>query len=374
MPFARRTEPAWVPAVALVLLVTGCGSDPLPSGKPQCPPAPEPCGSTGTDHLSVTVAADRPTFVKLGVPAVVSVEDPGTSTDWDLLFQGYDVFTNGGISGPGLGSAFGPLPASTFAFPDEPIGVPFLIEDRAEGAFLRWYAYDGGSHQLYSRYHVYGVRAGGVLYKVQVASYYTEVAGAPVGARYRLRVASVDGQGSGPTRELADLDGTVDGGSPDPEAPSGCVNLETEAFEYLSPDGASASSDWHLCFRRDAISVNGELGGPGSVTAVDLQKGANEPVADVKVLTNADALERFDGVDETPLTASSLEYRGDYATSAFTSKWAHLAADPPAPVTSAGWLVIGADGNSRYLVGFDAFDGATGEAPGTIDLFVHPSP
>jgi hypothetical protein len=221
---------------------------------------------------------------------------------------------------------------------------------------------------------VYGVRSRDVLYKLQVLSYYTEVAGAPVGARYRLRAASVDAGGSGATRELLDLDGTVDGGSTDPAAPSGCVTLDSEAFTLLSPDEAAASSDWDLCFRRDAISVNGELGGPGAVTAVDLQQGENEPLADVKAMTEADATDRFDAVDEAALTAPSLEYRGDYATSAFSSKWADLAADPPAPVTSAGWLVVAADGRSRYLVGFDAFEGATPDAPGTIDLFVHPSP
>lgn len=379
MPFARRSEPtrragSFTLGGAVALVLAGCGSDPLPSSQPRCPAEPEPCASSGQDHLLVPVTADQRTFVKLGVPAVVSVGDPGSSTDWDLSFQGYDVFTNGGISGPGLGSAFGPLPASAFAFPDEPIGVPFLIEDRAEGAFLRWYAYDGGTHQLYSRYHVYGIQAGGALYKLQVASYYTEVAGAPVGARYRLRVATVGDAGPGPLRELADIDGSVDGGSTDPEAPSGCVNLETEAFEYLSPSDASASTSWHLCFRRDAISVNGELGGPGDVSAVDLQKGANEPLADVKALTEADALARFDATDEAALTDPALEYRGDYATSAFTSKWATLTSDPPGPVTSAAWLVVAADGSSRYLVGFDAFDGATSAAPGTIDLFVHPSP
>jgi hypothetical protein len=355
-------------------VLVGCGSDPLPADPGGgCPAGMERCGPA-TDHLSVTVAAGRPTFVKLGVPAVVSVADPAASTEWDLSFQGFDVFTNGGISGPGLGAAFGPLPASVFAFPDDPIGVPFLIEDRAEGAFLRWYAYDGGTHTIYSRYHVYGVRSRDVLYKLQVLSYYTEVAGAPVGARYRLRAASVDAGGSGATRELLDLDGTVDGGSTDPAAPSGCVTLDSEAFTLLSPDEAAASSDWDLCFRRDAISVNGELGGPGAVTAVDLQQGENEPLADVKAMTEADATDRFDAVDEAALTAPSLEYRGDYATSAFSSKWADLAADPPAPVTSAGWLVVAADGRSRYLVGFDAFEGATPDAPGTIDLFVHPSP
>jgi hypothetical protein len=376
MSSARRPEPsrrAWGIAPGALCVLAGCGSDPLPADPGGGCAGMDPCGPE-SEHLSVTVAADRPTFVKLGVPAVVSVGDPGSSTEWDLSFQGYDVFTNGGISGSGLGSAFGPLPASVFAFPDDPVSVPFLIEDRAEGAFLRWYAYDGGTHTIYSRYHVYGIRSRDALYKLQVLSYYTEVLGAPVGARYRLRVASVDAEGSGATQELLDIDGTVDGGSTDPAGPSGCVTLDSEAFTLLSPEEAAASSDWDLCFRRDAISVNGELGGPGGVTAVDLQKGANEPLSEVKGMTEADATERFDAIDEPTLTAPTLEYRGDYATSAFSSKWADLAADPPAPVTSAAWLVVSADGRSRYLVGFDGFEGATPDAPGTIDLFVHPSP
>jgi hypothetical protein len=368
----RRVEnTAWVVASSLVL--AGCGSDPIGSGEPKCGEEPTRCAPT-SDHVPVTVSAARPTFVKLGVPGVVTVGDPTSSTDWDLMFQGYDVFTNGGISGPGLGSAFGPLPASSFAFPDDPISVPFLIEDRAEGAFLRWYAYDGATHTIYSRYHVYGIRSRGALYKVQVLSYYSEIAGAPVGARYHLLVAAVDAEGSAPARELLALDGTVGGGSTDPSAPSGCVTLDSEAFALLSPEEASASSAWDLCFRRDSISVNGELGGPGGVTAVDLQKDANEPLGDVKALTVAAATARFDAVDATALEAPLLEYRGDHATSAFSSKWADLAADPPVPVTSAAWLVVAADGRARYLVGFDGFEGATTEAPGTIDLFVHPSP
>lgn len=361
--------------VAVLALVLGaCGSDPLTSKEQSCGEPPSRCGPSGASDLLVPVSADRPTFVSLGVPAVVTVSDAASSSDWDLMFQGYDVFTNGGISGPGLGSAFGPLPASVFAFPDEAVDVPFLIEDRAEGAFLRWYAYDGGTHTIYSRLHVYGVRSRGVLYKLQVLSYYTEVAGAPVGARYRLRVAAVDAQGSGPTRELGDIDGTVDAGSGDPDAPSGCVTLSTETFALLTPGELRASTDWDLCFRRDAVSVNGELGGPGDVTAVDLQQGENEPLADVKAVTSAAATERFDAVDEAALTAPSLEYRGDHLSSAFSSKWADLDVDPPVPVTSSGWLVVAADGQSRYLVGFDAFDGATADAPGSVELFVHPSP
>jgi hypothetical protein len=107
---------------------------------------------------------------------------------------------------------------------------------------------------------------------------------------------------------------------------------------------------------------------------VDLYPDTNEPVADIKALTDAAIDARFEEASETALTAPGLEYRGDYATSAFSRKWVDRESDPPAPVTTSAWLVVAADGVSRYLVGFDSFEGATPDAPGTLELFVHPSP
>jgi hypothetical protein len=367
----RAHGAVWV----VVLQAIACGSDPL---KPQDPGSggceTTAAGCPQTTTIPVEVSADQPTFVKLGVPAVVSVGDAKTSRDWDLSFQGYEVSTNGGISGPGVGAAFGPLAASYFAFPDEPVDVPFLIEDRAEGAFLRWYAYDGETHTIYSRHHVYGLRSNDVFYKLEVLSYYGEVAGAPVSALYRVRYAEVGEDENGETRDVSGIDGTVDGGSTAPDAPSGCLTLATGERRLLRPAEASESTDWDVCFRRDAISVNGELGGPGEVTAVDLAPNTNEPVADVKGFTAENTEEAFDAVDHAVLSDPALEYRGDYRTSAFTNKWVDRSSDPPVPVMSSAWLVVGADGISRYLVGFQSFDGATAEAPGRLELYVHASP
>jgi hypothetical protein len=340
-----------------------CESDPA-----ACEPEPN-----DSDYFTFDVRADRPTFVKLAAKTVVEVADRTRSSDWDLLFQGFEIYTNGGISGPGAARAFGPLPATYFAFPDDPISTPFLIEDRAEGAFLRWYAYDGSDHTIYSRYHVYGIRSDEVLYKLQVLSYYGEVAGAPVSARYRLRYAAVDENGSGEAREVGDIDATAPDGETNPNAPSGCVALATGESSLLTPAQASESLAWDLCFRRDSISVNGELGGPGAVTAVDLAEGADESIDDVQAITPGEASTRFEGVDFEALSAAELEYRGDYATSAFTKKWVDRTTAPPSPFPYA-WMVVGADGSSRYLVGFDSFEGATADAPGRLKLYVHPSP
>jgi hypothetical protein len=237
--------------VALALVAAACGSDPVrqePSGAGGSPPSIE----SGT--FSVEVSATERTFVNLATREVVTPSDPKGSTEWDLAFLGYDVLTNGGISGSGAGAAFGPLDISVFAFPDEPVDVPFWITDAPGGVFLRWYAYDGTSHTLYSRYHVYGLRSGGLLYKLQVLGYYGDVQGAPVSALYQLRYAEVTAEADGETQQIHDLDATLDGREPSPDAPSGCFTLATGATTQLTPNQAKRSPDWDICFQREAIT------------------------------------------------------------------------------------------------------------------------
>jgi len=359
-------------SIALVALLAACGSDPVktkPNGSSNPPPPPE------QTELTFEVSATEPTYVKLASPALVTPANPQSSSDWDLAFVGYDVLTNGGISGSASGAAFGPLDVSVFAFPDEAVDVPFWIVDAAGGVFWRWYAYDGSSHTLYSRYHVYGLRSGGTLYKLQVLGYYGDVQGAPVSALYQLRYAEVTPGGSGETQEVKDLDATLDGKDPGPDVPSGCLTLASGATSALTPNQAQKSLDWDICFQRESISVNGDRGGPGDVTGVDLQAGDtdDETIALVKKRTAASEEPRFDDTDEATLASPELEYHGDGVTSAFTGKWVELGTDPPAPRPATAFIVRAADGKSRYLVAVDSFDGATRDTPGTVTLTVVPS-
>jgi hypothetical protein len=321
------------------------------------------------------VSATEPTYLKLAIPEVVTPSNPQTSSDWDLAFVGYDVLTNGGISGSGAGAAFGPLDVSAFAFADEPVDVPFWIVDAAGGVFWRWYAYDGSSHTLYSRYHVYGLRTGGKLYKLQVLGYYGDVQGAPVSALYQLRYAEVTPDGSGETREIMDLDATLDGKDPGPDVPGGCLTLASGETSTLTPNEAKASRDWDICFQRESISVNGDLGGPGDVTGIDLQADDtdDEALALVKKRTAGSEEPRFDATDQAALDSPELAFHGDGVTSAFTGKWAELGEDPPVPKPATAFIVRAADGKSRYLVAVDSFDGATRDTPGTVTLSVVPS-
>lgn len=324
-----------------------------------------------SEELKVAVPAGARVYVKLtSPPTIVTPADPKTDKGWDLAFEGLDVFTNSGPSGSGGGSAFGPLEPVVF-LDDVAPAVPFLAPDTTGGAFVRWWLYGGAaaSHALFTRFHVYGVKDGDKQYKVQVLNYYGVRDGAPTAALYRVRWAELTAAGIGPVKELSDLDGIAGGTQALPTTKSECLDLGTSARTMLTPAEARVSSAWHLCFRRENISVNGEVGGPRGVTAVDLDadKSANERLADFLEKTPESEQARFDAVNAASLAGQTL--RGDRVVSAFGTLWLERGASPPAPSKTA-WLVVGADGSSKYLVGFARFEGASAAAPGTIVLRV----
>jgi hypothetical protein len=315
--------------------------------------------------LDVPVPESGRVWVDLDVPALAD-----ETATWELAFEGRDVFTNGGESGTGMGKAFGPLDPVDFLSEEVPY-YPFLIEDEPGGAFVDFYAYDGSEHVLYSRYHVFGVRRADVLYKVQILGFYGDVAGAPVPAIYSIRYAPVSAAGVGPTTTLTDIDATAGGSMGTENDPSACVTLATGDVQLLLPAEAVASPDWDLCFRRAVISVNGGLGGPGGVEAVDLdrEKTKDETLADVMLRTADSELPHFDAVDFAALSNPALPWTGDKIVSAFTDLWLEPGASPIAPAPYA-WLVVGSDGTTVFLVGFDGFTGATDTYPGTVHLRV----
>ncbi len=339
-------------SLPVLALLVGCADPPLvtpaPDAATDATPAP-----TGT-QLRVTVPDADGVHVRLDVPGVVAADGP-----WDLNFTGWDILTHGGASGTGSGGAFGPLDALACAA--EAPTLPIVVRDHAGGAFEGWYAYDGTSHALYSRFHVYGVRDDAHTYKVQILSYYGEVAGAPTSAVYRLRWAEVPG---GSTKETT-VDAT--GGGASGTGPAACLDLATGAIGLRTAAEAAATKDWHLCFRRDAITVNGERGGPRGVRAVDADAAlhASETLASVSARTADSEKARFDAQQ---LSDPSLVFRGDRILSAFSDAW-FTKTDPRTPV-AACWVVVGRDGTTRYGLLFDQFSGAGAATPGTVTLHV----
>jgi len=321
--------------------------------------------------LAVDVDAQTPVYVDLDEPAVVEPDDPAKDSTWELSFVGWDLFTNSGVSGSADGGAFGPLAAPTFLLDEEP-EYPFITTDKTGGAFLGWYAYDGSTHALWSRYHIYGVDTGTGRFKVQILGYYGEVQGAPVTALYTLRYAEVTAGGVGPSQIIENLDGTAGGLGGSADAPSGCVSFATGQQLALSPAETMSSTEWHLCFRRDVISVNGGLGGPGEVTATDITAASLdevEPLEEVMAYTSSSKLAPFEAADDTTLSDPGLVYRGDRIVSAFDGRWYGTSTDPWSPAV-ATWVVAGADGAARFLLAFESFEGATDETPTRVNLRV----
>lgn len=319
--------------------------------------------------VRIPVTENARTFVKLTAPEVVTIAGDGKDSDaWDLAFIGYDIFTNSGPSGKGKALAFGPYDSIVFVS-NSPPEAPFITPDKSGGAFLQWYKYEGApSHALWSRFHVFGVKDGDKLYKVQVIGYYGERQGAPVAALYKIRYAEVTPAGVGPTKVVDLLDGTAGGTQGDDTVPSECLDLGTGTRTMLTPAAAGASSAWHLCFRRQNISVNGGTGGPRSVTAVDLEadKTTNETVEDVRVKTEASELAKFDAAQSASF--ANAQFRADGVVSAFTGLW--LSPDNKMKPKPVAWYVIGADGKQKFLLGFDHFEGATQTTPGTVVMAV----
>lgn len=382
----RLSTIAAVPA--LTLLLAGCSEDVGSTGTGAAGPGASGVGAgpgsggqggeggvdlsdTGTP-LTVTVPAVGRVFISVDPPAVVTPATPEDSTEWDLAFEGVDVFTNSGVSGTGEAGAFGPLAAPTFLSDTAP-EVPFITQDETGGAFLDWYDYDGETHALWSRYHVHGVRAEGRLFKVQVLSFYGEIQGAPASAVYSLRYAELTESGTGETVQIDGIDATAGGATAPADAPSACLNLVTGDTTFLTPDEARQSTAWHLCFRRDSISVNGELGGPGDIAAADYDRAetVNETEDEVQARTAASELPHFDEVGFAQLDDAKVVYRGDRVVSAFSDLWIEPGSSPLEPDLAA-WLAIANGGSKKTLVAFLSFTDPTATTPGTIDMRIKP--
>jgi hypothetical protein len=359
-----RSGVSVAPGLLLLAAALGCSSSTI---------EPEPDGGSGeetpSDVLELTVGPDSRTFVELSKPSELALSGNGEdSIAWDLALQGRNVFTNGGVSGPGNCSAFGPLSAPTFLSDSAP-DTPLLLKDRAGGALLDWYDYVAATHLLYSRYHVYGLRDGERLYKLQILSYYADPVGAPVSAHYRIRYAEVRADGSGETREIEELDAAAGGSKDDDSEPSACVELESERVSMLTPDQASRSEAWHVCFRRETIAVNGGISGPRAVAAVDLQSAAtaDETDAEIQARTPESELALFDSVDFATLDDDSLPWREDGVATAFAERWLEPDSDPLA-LSDTVWFVIAADGAGKYLIKFQDLSGDPAIERATLGL------
>jgi hypothetical protein len=147
---------------------------------------------TGATSQVVIPVGSNTVYFSFASGTVVTPADPKTSTGWDLMFSNYNVGQNSGPNGPaGAAAAF-----YVFEYLADPTNIDGvadvyagqaaapLFPDAASTIFDAWYNYDSGTHQLSSKYFVYIIKSGGKLYKTQIYSYYSNVAGVPVSADY----------------------------------------------------------------------------------------------------------------------------------------------------------------------------------------------
>lgn len=357
-------------------LALGCTAEPAfdvehgPDGKPDASLLAQDAGS---DHdaglpgeaMRIDVASRDAVFLNLKRRRVVSVARD--SLDWDLRFEGFRVFTNSGPSGPGDGAAFGPSDELDLLFDTVP-AVP-LRPDRAVGPLSAWYLYQGGV--IYSRYHLYGVRKGDRLWKLQILSYYGQRSGQDTSGLYQLRYAPVGEAGSEATVTVMDLDATGGGDTATNESSvAGCLDFASGDVFPLSRGELDSSLDWDVCFLRNDAFANGGLSGPGAVTVADLDPEAVLSVDDLGALTEQAELERFDAVDLATLTDPNLHYYADeQIASFFDDAWVDAPGADAQP-TPGTFIVRSADGQRYYVLLCTSIDGATDEAPGMLTFRV----
>jgi len=121
---------------------------------------------TGTGYLDFSTASE------------VMPADPMTSTDWDIAITSYEIHLNSNHFGPGVATAYPvyqELEDSTDfdEVSDAPTQSQGYFWDELGSILTDWYLYTGPpNHQILSLDHVYLIKSGDTVYKLQIYSYY----------------------------------------------------------------------------------------------------------------------------------------------------------------------------------------------------------
>lgn len=250
----------------LVPLFAACGNDDN-GNEPVKPTTPPPANLTA-EARTATVQGGAPSYFRFRDGAVLN-ESQAADGSWDLKFSGWQILTNGGVSGEGMagGVPYANLTFEEIADKDIP---PHVFSDEYGSVFTDWYVEDMSSerHFLNSTKHVYLIQtAPERIYKMQILSYYGDVRGTPVSAMYKIQYQPIDG--SEPVTTVDNIDGTTGGIHAGGDA--GYFSFEKGRLT-LTDEQAKASAEWDLRFRRATIEPNGGRFGPGQVKAFDTKQ------------------------------------------------------------------------------------------------------
>jgi hypothetical protein len=150
-------------------------------------------GITDTIHVGPDTA-----YYDFSTGEVVTPTSPSTSLDWDFAVASYDIHLNSSMFGPGQAAAYlntddSNNPRTDFDNISEAETQPQAYStDEVGSIFADWYNYNPDTHQLTSKNHVYLIKVGANIYKIQLLSYYKNINGQPVSGWYTYRWLRLD--------------------------------------------------------------------------------------------------------------------------------------------------------------------------------------
>ena len=338
-------------------------------------PACLPTGPSGegepTQTATLSAAGDsRITFTD-GVTA--------SSSDWDLRLDGWNLFLNGGESGPGLGGGIDmefldlDLPFEDMRRRNQVVWFLFYDSFGCSLSDWWWYALDG-THTLFSNYHTYVVRRGVRDFAVQVLDYYKIEDGAPVAGWPELRWVELGPTGPVGDPAVLEVDATAGG-----VAPTGGMQ-DRWTYLRLGEDGGVLDLDdtnsldstgWDLAWKRFHVKSNSGSSGPGGVVTVDFDRARGESGDEVLSFTPGSEAGRFmeraaawDPDAPEPFTEDHVE--------PVIRRWhtgsPGVAADPPALAGGRWYLVVDRDGEEVWKFRVTGFTGQEAAAPEEVTV------
>ncbi len=340
----------------MVLLLAGCLPD-------------EPIGQEPVETRTVTLSGDG--FVDFESGAVVDEAD-----GWDLQLDGWNLFLNGGESGSGKGGGIDmELLDLELQFDDmnrRNQVIWFFFFDSYACALSEWwwYALDG-THTLFSNYHPYVVRSGGVDYMVQVLDYYSIVDGAAEAGWPEFRWAAVpEDPDEVPVSTTEQIDARAGGLGADADDPDNRWAYFSfgEGVLDLSDEEALGSQDWDLGFKRFNIKSNSGPSGPAGVLTADADPDRGEQPAEVLEFTPGNQAGYFEDAIQGWSEGGDAEFQEDDVLPV-VRRWFHgrPGTETPPTLWEGRWFLV-TDRTGEPLIKLRVLSFAGGDEAGPSEL------
>jgi hypothetical protein len=254
----------WLCLALAIIAFTGCDSSPEFLSEVEKNPVPDKIEySTEREEIDsnghIDFEGGNEVFFSFSKGEMVEVDQ--NDNKWDLKFSGWEILTNGGISGKHSG---GGTYISSESY--ESIGardIPGMImRDSYGGVFDEWYHADMvDSFTITSKRWVYFIKTSESVYKFTVLSYHGDIQGAPVSAVYSISYSDMDSPDDVIT--VSGIDATAGGTSA--KGDGAYFSFKDGIIIGLDDKSAQLSTDWDIKFKRFNINLNGGVSGPGSV-------------------------------------------------------------------------------------------------------------